>query len=408
MKRPILDMTRLLTRIGRGPLTGIDRVEKAWLDWLLRLRPDALFLVRSGRRLVVTDHVGARAFRDHLAGRGERVRLPPWLRRRGRGGPARRAAEDCLRATALAMGTAGECAARLWRLGVGEAVYLNLGHVNLTPQTIGLARQIGAGIVVMLHDAIPLSHPRFCRPESVIHFRRHIALADRCADVIMTSAEATRADIRPHLARRHRWVIAPLGVEAAAPAPPPPPGPARFVCLSTIEPRKNHALLLDIWERLAAELPGESRPELHLVGRRGWHDEAFFARLDHLVNRDIGIHHHEGMPDAAVGQLLEKAAALLLPSRAEGFGLPALEAAARGIPVIVSDLPVFREILKDYPVYLKADDAYAWEKTIMRLVSDEQSRLGMSRRSPPSLPRWQDHVVGAAQALGLLPGQGSG
>ncbi len=403
MKRPILDITRLLTRIGRGPLTGIDRVERAWLEGLMRLRPDALFLARSGRRLIVTDLVGARAFRDHLTGRGETARLLPWQRRRGRLDPVRKAAEDCLRATALAMGTAGECAAQIWRLGVGEAVYLNLGHVNFTPQTIGLARQIGAGVAVMLHDAIPLTHPWFCRPESVARFERHVALVDRHADVILTSAEATKAVIRPHLAAEHRWIVAPLGVEKVPPAPPPPPGPARFVCVSTLEPRKNHALLLDIWEELAAELPAGNRPELHIVGRRGWHDAAFFARLDRLTGRDIGIRHHEGMADAALAELLGTATALLFPSHVEGFGLPALEAAARGVPVIVSDLPVFREILKDYPVYLNADDAYAWKKTIMRLVSDEQSRLGRSRKTPPPLPGWQDHVVGAARALGLLP-----
>lgn len=404
MKRPILDMTRLLTRIGRGPLTGIDRVERAWLDALVRWRPDALFLARSGRRLVVTDLVGARDFVAHLEGQGERLRLPPWRRRMGRISPERKAAEENLRAHALAMGTAGEAAAQLWRLGVGEAVYLNLGHANLTPQSLGLARQIGAKVAVMLHDAIPLSHPQFCRPESVGRYRTMIALVDDQADVIVTTAAATRREIARHLDREHDWIVSPLGVKKAKPASPAPAGgKPRFVTVSTVEPRKNHGLLLDVWQRLASNLSPEELPELHIVGRRGWHEDAFFARLEKAVARGAGVYWHEGLDDAAVMRLVESATAFLFPSHVEGFGLPVMEAAARGVPCIVSDLEVFREILGDYPVYLNASDAYAWEKTIMRHVRDGQSRLDGYRKPPLALPSWEDHVRRAARALDLLP-----
>jgi glycosyltransferase involved in cell wall biosynthesis len=92
-----------------------------------------------------------------------------------------------------------------------------------------------------------------------------------------------------------------------------------------------------------------------------------------------------GLPDGAVASLLLGARALLFPSLAEGFGLPLVEAAALGTPVIASDLPVIREVLGDYPVYLDPVDSYPWMETVKTLA------LSQTRQTALTPPTWRDH-----------------
>jgi glycosyltransferase involved in cell wall biosynthesis len=89
--------------------------------------------------------------------------------------------------------------------------------------------------------------------------------------------------------------------------------------------------------------------------------------------------------------VLRASRALLFPSIAEGYGLPAVEAASIGLPVLATPLPVFREILEDYPVYLPGADVYPWVRAINALAEKQQDtdarRTGQIRR----LPTWADH-----------------
>ncbi|MGR3467297.1 MAG: glycosyltransferase, partial [Shimia sp.] len=148
--------------------------------------------------------------------------------------------------------------------------------------------------------------------------------------------------------------------------------------------RKNHALLLDIWAR------GERSP-LVIAGGRGWRNEGVFARLDAGV---AGVMERASLSDAHLAYLMANAAALLMPSHVEGFGLPPVEAASLRTPVLCADLAVYREVLGDIPVYLPPDDPYAWEQEIAKI---EQA----PRRAPPfDPPTWRDHVNLVLETLG--------
>ena len=133
--------------------------------------------------------------------------------------------------------------------------------------------------------------------------------------------------------------------------------------LGTIEARKNHQLLLGIWRKLVAQL-GCKAPRLLVIGQRGWEAEHVFDVLD----RDDRLRGHvvelNACSDEQLAQHLGSARALLFPSLAEGYGLPLVEALGMGVPVIASDLPVFREIGGDIPIYLDPLDAAAWEAAI--------------------------------------------
>ena len=87
----------------------------------------------------------------------------------------------------------------------------------------------------------------------------------------------------------------------------------------------------------------------------------------------------------AIAALLQQANGALFPSLAEGFGLPPAAAVAMGTPVICCDLPVYRDILGDIPIYLKASDPYSWANKIKEMA---EQRPPHTDYQPPD---WDRH-----------------
>jgi glycosyltransferase involved in cell wall biosynthesis len=90
--------------------------------------------------------------------------------------------------------------------------------------------------------------------------------------------------------------------------------------------------------------------------------------------------------------LLSGARALLMPSFAEGFGIPVIEALQSGTPVIASDLGVFREVAGDIPLYLRPDDPTAWMEAILSYSegsADRQRQAALIAHY--AAPNWEDH-----------------
>ena len=327
----LLDVTRLVWRVWSGRLpTGIDRVCLAYLE---HYGPRALAVVqRQELRLVLSAKHSAELF--------------ALLRT---GGPGFRRRLTTLLAAAALSGKPRQ-STRGW-------TYLNIGHTGLDASglTDWLRKQQWKP-VYLVHDLIPISHPEFCRPgESKRHRQRMRTVLDSAAGVIANSA-ATR-DALLEFARRERrpeppcevaWLASPDEVDAT---PVPSGNRPTFVMIGTIEGRKNHLLLLHLWERLAKEL-GPATPKLVLIGQRGWEADEVFALLDRSPRLKGYVRELGRCDDATMLGWLDQARALLMPSFIEGFGIPVIEALQRGVPVIASDLPVFREIAGDIPLYL--------------------------------------------------------
>ncbi|MDJ1009547.1 MAG: glycosyltransferase family 1 protein [Paracoccaceae bacterium] len=254
----------------------------------------------------------------------------------------------------------------------------------------------GARTGVLVHDVIPLDHPETQKPGASERFREKLAWVARAADVVFAPAETTAADIGRHLTAMgfggelaaHR-----LGLSPAARGAVPPDIPTDrpyFVAVGTIEPRKNHGLLLDVWESFEE---GPGTPRLVIAGRRGWRNEPVFRRLDAMAGKGIVIERND-LGDGAVAALIRQAHGLLFPSIAEGFGYPPFEAARFGTPIVASPLPVTRELLGDTVVYADPGDLYQWRQAIGDLAGKKVVR------DVPPLPNWRDHFNGVLNSLG--------
>lgn len=381
-------------------MTGIDRVEYAWARHLSGLDEPLFALIRTKLGFALLDRAGIDGLLDRAA--GSIAVGPPDLTSRltWRGNVPRGRAEADVRRLALSRASGLGLPRLLARVGRG-LVYFNLGHANLTPRVMRAIRRAAGRIVVLVHDTIPLDHPEFTRAGIPAVFRRKLAAVSGFADLVIHTTQDARRSSEAQMQRLGRvppGVVANLGVVLARAVPEDlPPGidlDQPFVlALGTIEPRKNLDLLCDVWQG------AQSLPRLWIVGHRGWADPALFARLSALP----GVTHLGPLSDGAVAALMDRALALVFPTLAEGFGLPPLEAAARGLPVICSDLAVLRELLRDFPVYLNPRDVYSWRQAIQTLAQDGAQQTGPEQavQRPRMDPfSWEDHF-NAVLSLGL-------
>ena len=279
------------------------------------------------------------------------------------------------------------------------AIYLNVGHTGLNEPSlpVWIARH-RLRAVYLVHDLIPITYPQFCRPEeSEKHSQRMKNMLSSAAGVIGNSLETVRAlkafaaaqslPMPPSIAALISGGTLPEDVRPRRLAKP------HFVTLGTIEGRKNHQLLLDIWRRLVADLHEEA-PLLMIIGQRGWKAEQVINQLGQLGELDGYVRELGRCDDEELAGWIMGARALLMPSFAEGFGLPVIEALRLGTPVIASNLPVYREVAGDIPTYLDPVERESWEHSIRSFIggSPERERQ-LERMKDYRAPSWDEHFV---------------
>jgi glycosyltransferase involved in cell wall biosynthesis len=379
-----LDLSRLMSRAGRGALTGIDRVELAYASRLAEIAPERL-------RYVAFDAFGrhvemSRRSAGDFVGRVREV----WD---NGGGGLRRAAAG-LAAVSLASGAPP-------RIAEGAcASYVLVSHHHLDRErAIGsfLARS-GAAFVPLVHDLIPIEYPEYARPGEADRHLARMATVSRHADAIVANSAHTAEALRPYLPKDVPVSIAPLGVARQVPQGECKPPSARpyFVCVGTIEPRKNHLLLLHLWRRFAGL---ENAPRLVLVGRRGWENEQVVDLLERSSAIRSLVDERSCLPDAEVAGLVRGARAVLMPSFAEGYGLPVAEALSLGTPVLCSDIPALREVGGIAPEYLDPLDSVSWARAIVDYAAPGSPRRSAAvvRAASWAAPTWEDHVAVALE-----------
>jgi glycosyltransferase involved in cell wall biosynthesis len=232
--------------------------------------------------------------------------------------------------------------------------------------------------VVTIHDAVPWTHPETLTPRGVAWHRRMVGFAAREADRIIVPTEAVAAELADLVRLGDRVAVVGEGPSPTLRLPVDAVERARrlelpedgyVMSLATLEPRKG----LDV---LIAALADPTAPALPLllVGQPGWGGvdpvgEAVKHGLDPGRVRVLGR-----LSDADLAVVLDRATMLVSPSRAEGFGLPVVEAMAAGTAVISSDAPALVEVGGGATVVVARDDAAALAGAIAELAIDERRR----------------------------------
>lgn len=263
-----------------------------------------------------------------------------------------------------------------------------------------LARAHGATVVLVLYDLIPLRQPQYCAALFTRVFRPWLLKMTAHCDAVMCISRATAVDF--HSFCQEQMVTPPptshfrLGCDLATPGDP---GAIRatvarfagragpwFAVVGTIEPRKNHVLLLDVFERLWARgidaglfVAGRPHPgSSELIQRMQQHPEQG-RRLLTLLDAS----------DAEVTLAYSRCRALLFPTLAEGFGLPLVEARARGCTVIASSLPALLELADEGVHFFDPDSATELEA----LVLEQASRAERQLPPPARVFTWRDSAA---------------
>lgn len=418
--KAVLDITRLLRRSAQATPTGIDRVELAYARHLLGSRhyqDRTAFVARVRASTWYLDAETVAGFIEALAKR--------WKQSEGR--ITRRELSNVEGFLQLAPGALSEAAPevlpraslpdvlpplqrlfspvnllpRLMRRRSSHgAVYLNVSHegLNSIAGVRSMVRGHGLKPMYLVHDLIPLTHPEYVRPGDAEKHETRMCTVLNSAEAVICNSQHTRSQLTAFAARSDLVmppsVVSPLGVEDEFDEEEPamPECHPFFLTVGTIEPRKNHLVLLHAWRVLVEKL-GERAPKLIIVGRRGWENENVIDIIERCRNLSDHVLECNRLPDRQLRRLMKQSRGVLFPSFAEGYGLPLFEAMALRVPVICSDLQAFRDIAGAAPCYLDPIDGLGWARAIEDYAQpDSAARAAQLRQlAQIRMPRWKDH-----------------
>ncbi|MFC0544263.1 glycosyltransferase family 4 protein [Kutzneria chonburiensis] len=290
--------------------------------------------------------------------------------------------------------------ARLWQRGVplwpgGDAVH---APTLLSPTVV----KRGRTLVATVHDAVPWTHPETLTPHGAQWHRTMVSRLTRKAGAIVVPTEAVAKELAVHAAGSANVHVIGHGVpdalavesaDADAVARRLALPPRYVLAVGTLEPRKGIDVLID-----AMTLPEAPDLPVLLVGATGWGDvDVSSERV-----RSLGP-----LPDAELGVVLRRASVLAVPSLAEGFGMPLLEAMAVGVPVVHSDAPALVEVADGAGFVARRGDPKSLVAALRTVVDDPAAARaaitrGLTRAADFSWRRAAETVWNVHLGLGTL------
>jgi glycosyltransferase involved in cell wall biosynthesis len=364
--RVLFDVSRLLRSRQRAFATGVDRIDLALgLDLLLRFGERCDFLYAGSAGVAVLRHETGRQILTTLDAK--------W---NGAAQQAPRSSHNASYASEIFLRSVTR--RDIERVATSDTTYVVASHSGLGKIPGGMQKldpQKAMKRLIYIHDIIPIEMPEYQRPETRPAFEAYLGELVREPATIASNSHDTDARFRA-LAQKRDWPIVSFVVLKPEIVPvSPAQGNLRsqvssylrddrpfFTVIGTIEPRKNHLLLLNVWREMAqGTLPP---PRLCLIGKRGWENENVLDMLDRCDAIRDSVTEFGDLSDGEVQMMMKASRALLFPSFTEGLGIPLLEAAALGLPCVVSDIPVFREIAPSGTVFLDPLDGPGWKREI--------------------------------------------
>ncbi len=248
-------------------------------------------------------------------------------------------------------------------------------------------RQDGVLVAAMIHDIIPIRHPEFFGEGVRVKFTRWLKRLVESVDMILGDAEAIENDLWAYIQERNAPIarecvkhvrlgcdIAPSKRAAESRVPAQLRGifsdrdKAPYLMVSTIEIRKNHHYLIDAFEQLWQDGTDSS---LAIVGRIGWQCDDVIERIANHPESGKRLHVFNNIDDNTLNYVYQNSKAFLFSSKAEGFGLPIVEAQHHGLHVFASDIPIFREVAGSGAQFFSLNDPSELKKQIQQFEAEQ-------------------------------------
>ncbi|HEV2888793.1 MAG TPA: glycosyltransferase family 1 protein [Frankiaceae bacterium] len=276
-----------------------------------------------------------------------------------------------------------------WERGVGPVPRGDLVHAP----TLLAPPSRGRPLVVTIHDAVPWTHPETLTQRGVAWHRRMGARVATSADLVIVPTAAVASELAEFLDLGDRVRVVFEGADTLA-VPPDAAArrkrlgvPERYLfSFATLEPRKGLDLVLSaLAEREAPDLP------LLVAGQPGWGGvdlDATAASVGLAADRVRAL---GWLGDDDLAAVLDACVAVVSPSRAEGFGLPVVEAMALGVPVVCSDAPALVEVTGGAALTVPVDDVLGLAEALRSVADDEalRSRLSAAGRERAAGMTWR-------------------
>ena len=232
-------------------------------------------------------------------------------------------------------------------------------------------------VAVTVHDLQPLDHPENFGPVKGAYLARAVPRSVARADVVVAVSDAVGRQIVDRLgADPDRVVTVSVGAETVASAPSVPAGPPTILYPAATHPHKNHRLLVEAFDQVAARHPDV---RLVLTGGQGA-AEADVARAIATAEHAGRIDRTGRVPAADLARHLADADVVAFPSTYEGFGIPVLEAMAAGVAVLVADGTPAADLVQGCDAIVGAGDPAAWAEALDRLLADRDHRTALAAR----------------------------
>lgn len=291
---------------------------------------------------------------------------------------------------------------------------VQIGHRD----TFRALRQHGVTVKFLVYDLLPVRLPHRFPPgnrEGFERWLRIVAEADGAVCISRSVADELREWLRVHAPARildfsigwfhlgadlHRAAVA--GARSTAAVPDELErlrGPTTFLMVGTLEPRKGHVVVLDAFDILWQEALDVN---LVIVGKQGWMVDALVERLRSHPQRGDRLLWLHGIDDDQLETIYAHSQCLIAASEGEGFGLPLVEAAARALPIMARDIPVFREVAGAYAYYFSGTEPEELARAVKKWMG-----LMADGKAPPSAGirsvKWNESATELWQAVTGIP-----
>lgn len=278
-------------------------------------------------------------------------------------------------------------------------------------------RREGCLIATVMYDLLPEQRPEWFNPKTRRNYRRWLRVVTKKSDRIICISSQVAQDLERWLAAwpwrgNARLEIGSMrlgsDIEQSVPTSGmPEDGEAllagflqqrMLLVVGTIEPRKGHACLLPAFDELWSD-ENWADVQLVFVGRPGWRTEKLQARVRSHPEAGKRFYWFDGASDEFLNRLYGVARGVVVPSLAEGFGLPLVEALGHGVPVLARALPVFQAMNLANVTYFLQDDPSSLVGSIKEWLAHDTNSTPLEGNSPPT---WSDSFADLLSCLSII------